>query len=53
MTFMDEFTHTSTLQLHPDRSKLRGIKPQEIKVFQFQTKITTENTDKLKTMQKY
>jgi hypothetical protein len=32
MTFMDEFTHTSTLQLHPNRSKLRGIKPQEINV---------------------
>ena len=31
MTFMDESTHPSTLQLYPKRSKLRGIKPQEIK----------------------
>jgi hypothetical protein len=27
MTFMDEFTHTSTLQFHPDRSKEDGAKP--------------------------
>jgi len=46
MTFMDEFAHTSTLQLHPDRSKLRGIKPQEIKTFfiDLALKVSNQNT---------
>ena len=31
MTFVDKGTHNHTLPRQPHRSKLRGIKPQEIK----------------------
>jgi len=31
MTLIDEYTHPYTLALIPNHSKLRGIKPQEIK----------------------
>ena len=31
MTFVDKGTHNLTLPRQPHRSKLRGIKPQEIK----------------------
>jgi len=32
---MEKYTHPDTLALIPNRSKLRGIKPQEIKMIHY------------------